>query len=94
MLLTRRLGELRQRLLSTIERKVERDRLTLKHAGRALHAISPLATLERGYSIIFDDNGKVVRSSKGMDDGTPLRARLADGELPLIVRKDDPSTKR
>jgi exodeoxyribonuclease VII large subunit len=89
MLLQRRLGELRQRLLSSIERKLERDRANLRQNGRALHAISPLATLERGYSIIFDANGKVVRSSQGIGEGTPLRARLADGELPLSVRKEE-----
>jgi len=89
MLLQRRLGELRQRLLSNIERKLERDRANLRQNGRALHAISPLATLERGYSIIFDANGKVVRSSQGIGEGTPLRARLADGELPLSVRKEE-----
>lgn len=91
MLLQRRLVELRQRLLSSIERKLERDRANLRQNSRALHAISPLATLERGYSIIFDANGKVVRSSQGIGEGTPLRARLADGELPLSVRKDEPS---
>jgi exodeoxyribonuclease VII large subunit len=91
MLLQRRLVELRQRLLSSIERKLERDRANLRQNGRALHAISPLATLERGYSIIFDANGKVVRSSQGIGEGTPLRARLADGELSLSVRKDEPS---
>ena len=89
MLLQRRLGELRQRLLSSIERKLERDRANLRQNGRALHAISPLATLERGYSIIFDANSKVVRSSQGIGEGTPLRARLADGELPLSVRKEE-----
>jgi exodeoxyribonuclease VII large subunit len=89
MLLQRRLGELRQRLRSSIERKLERDRANLRQNGRALHAISPLATLERGYSIIFDANGKVVRSSQGIGEGTPLRARLADGELPLSVRKEE-----
>jgi exodeoxyribonuclease VII large subunit len=94
MLIERRLGELRQRLLSTIERRIERDGLNLRQAGRALHAVSPLATLERGYSIIFDANGAVVRSSKGIGEGTPLRARLADGELPVVVRKDDPASKR
>jgi exodeoxyribonuclease VII large subunit len=91
MLLQRRLVELRQRLLSSTERKLERDRANLRQNGRALHAISPLATLERGYSIIFDANGKVVRSSQGIGEGTPLRARLADGELPLSVRKEETS---
>src|SRR5579859_2583689 len=88
-LLQRRSNELMQRLRQSIERKLERDQLNLRQAGRALHAISPLATLDRGYSILFDKNGKVLRSAANVDEGTPLRARLADGELPLIVTKND-----
>jgi len=88
-LLQRRSNELMQRLRQSIERKLERDQLNLRQAGRALHAISPLATLDRGYSILFDKNGKVLRSAANVDEGTPLRARLADGELPLIVTKKD-----
>jgi exodeoxyribonuclease VII large subunit len=89
ILLQRRSAELMQRLRHSIERKLERDRLNLRQSGRALHAISPLATLERGYSILFDQHGKVLRAAAGVDEGTPLRARLADGELPLIVTKRD-----
>jgi len=89
LLLQRRLGELRLRLLQSTERKLERDRANLRQSGRALHAVSPLATLERGYAILFDSDGKVLRSSQGIGEGTPLRARLADGELPLSVRKQE-----
>lgn len=89
LLLQHRSAELRQRLLQAMERKLERDRLTLRHTGRALNAISPLATLDRGYSILFDDQGKVLRLAQGVQAGTPLRARLADGELPLVVRESD-----
>ncbi|AIF48320.1 exodeoxyribonuclease VII large subunit [Dyella japonica] len=88
-LLQRRSAELMQRLRHAIERKLEREQLNLRQSGRALHAINPLATLERGYAILFDKDGKVLRSAAGVDAGTPLRARLADGELPLMVTKKD-----
>jgi exodeoxyribonuclease VII large subunit len=84
-LLQRRVAELGQRLRQSMERRLERDRLTLQQAGRAMHAVSPLATLERGYAILFDAEGRVLRSAKNVLAGTPLRARLADGELPLSV---------
>jgi exodeoxyribonuclease VII large subunit len=86
-LLRRRLAEQAQRLRHAIERRLERDRLTLRQAARALHAVSPLATLERGYAILFDAEDKVLRSAKDVADGARLRARLADGELPLRVDK-------
>lgn len=85
-LLQRRVAEQGQRLRQSIERRLERDRLTLQQAGRAMHAVSPLATLERGYAILFDAQGKVLRSAQHVEVDTPLRARLADGELPLTVR--------
>ena len=72
----------------TIAQILERRRTRLQHASHALHSVSPLATLERGYAIIFDVGGHVLRSSKNVSAGTPLRARLADGELPLKVVKD------
>jgi len=88
MLLKRLLAEQQQRLRQSIERRLERERLTLQQSGRALHTVSPLATLERGYAILFDADGRVLRSAEGVVADTPLRARLADGELPLRVSKD------
>ncbi len=87
-LLTHRLAEQDQRLRRAITHLLERQQTHLRHAGHALHAVSPLATLERGYAIVFDANGQVLRSAKNVAAGTPLRARLADGELPLRVSED------
>jgi exodeoxyribonuclease VII large subunit len=71
-----------------IEYKLERERLTLQQTARTMHAVSPLATLERGYTILFDAEGKVLRSVQDVTVDTPLRARLVDGELPLRVSED------
>lgn len=84
-LLMRRLSEQEQRLRRTITNTLERDRLTLQHTARALHAVSPLATLERGYAILFDADGRVLRSSADATAGDAVTARLADGELSLHV---------
>lgn len=75
-----------------MEHTLERDRLTLQQTARALHAVSPLATLERGYAILFDAEGRVLRSAQNIAADTPLRARLADGELPLRVSGEEPHT--
>jgi exodeoxyribonuclease VII large subunit len=67
---------------------LQRQQTALRHAGHALHSVSPLATLERGYAILFDASGQVLRSAKNVTAGTALRARLADGELPLRVNDE------
>jgi exodeoxyribonuclease VII large subunit len=84
-LLRQRLEQHAQHLRRLAEHRLERERLTLQQTARALHAVSPLATLERGYAILFDADGKVLRSAQNVAANTPLRARLADGELPLRV---------
>jgi exodeoxyribonuclease VII large subunit len=93
-LLTRRLAEQDQRLRRAIAQALERRQTALRHAGRALHAISPLATLDRGYAILFDSNGKVLRSVQSAPPGSVLRARLADGELGLRVEQNTPAERR
>jgi exodeoxyribonuclease VII large subunit len=84
-LLRQRLEQQALHLRRLVEHKLERERLNLQQTARAMHAVSPLATLERGYAILFDAEGKVLRSVQNVAMDTPLRARLADGELPLRV---------
>jgi exodeoxyribonuclease VII large subunit len=91
-LLAQRLNEQRQRLCRAIDQRREREATRLRHLGHALHAISPLATLERGYAILFDATGQILRSAQHVAGDTPLRARLADGELALRVTKPDDAT--
>lgn len=61
-------------------------RLHLAGLGRALNAVSPLATLERGYAILLDPtNGRVLRTTEDASPGQRIDARLVDGTLPLQV---------
>ncbi|MEP6897167.1 MAG: exodeoxyribonuclease VII large subunit [Rhodanobacter sp.] len=87
-LLSRRVAEQDLRLRRVMLHALERQQRQLEHAARALHTVSPLATLERGYAILFDGEGKIVRSKQQVSPGTAVRARLADGELPLHVDRD------
>jgi exodeoxyribonuclease VII large subunit len=84
-LLARRLAEQDLRLRRAIAHTLERHQTSLRHAAHALHTVSPLATLERGYAILFDEAGRIVRSSSDVTGGDTLKARLASGELALRV---------
>ncbi len=63
--------------------------LRLKSAGGNLNALSPLATLGRGYSIMRDDRQRIIQSITQTAPGQSLRATLSDGELSLIVKSDE-----
>jgi Exodeoxyribonuclease VII large subunit (EC 3.1.11.6) len=83
----RRIAELRQRLAAGMGRRIERERLRLQQQGRTLHAVSPLATLERGYAIVFDQREAIVRRAGDVAVGERVRVMLGEGEMRL--RRED-----
>ncbi len=73
------------RLRGGMAHRLQVRRLRLTELGRALNAISPLATLDRGYAILLDrDSGLVVRNLAQARHSVRFLARLRDGEIALI----------
>jgi exodeoxyribonuclease VII large subunit len=50
-------------------------------------ALSPVAVLERGYSIVTDADGRVVRRPQDVAVGAALTVRLHQGELLAQVQE-------
>jgi exodeoxyribonuclease VII large subunit len=85
------LAGLRQRLHGAGIRAVADSQHRLQLAVRGLNAVSPLATLERGYAIIEDvATGKVILNSADATVGHDIRARLASGELKATIKSKKP----
>ena len=59
--------------------------MRLRGLARSLHAVSPLATVARGYAILQHDDGRIVRSVGDAAAGDALDARLVDGRLRVRV---------
>jgi exodeoxyribonuclease VII large subunit len=83
----RTLGRERDRLALVHERlrrapslAVERKRAALAQSAARLRALSPAATLSRGYAIVRTDTG-IVRSPAAVSPGQPLRVEVAEGEF-------------
>jgi len=51
----------------------------LQNAASRLNALSPLAVLNRGYSVVSDEKGSAIRSSKNLKSGDNIKIRFADG---------------
>ena len=66
-------------------RTLQRKTLELRGLARSLETVSPLATIARGYSILQDDAGRIVRSVEDAAAGDRLSARLQDGALTVRV---------
>ena len=78
----------RERLASLQARitRAQRDRLrTLRErqAGLARHltALSPLAVLNRGYALVYDDHGALVKDTESVAEGQSIVTRLARGRI-------------
>lgn len=54
---------------------------SIELAQGRLHALSPAATLERGYAIVLTDSGAIARDEAEVAEGARMRIRLAQGEL-------------
>jgi exodeoxyribonuclease VII large subunit len=64
-------------------------RAAVAGAGAALAVLGPQATLDRGYAIVRRTaDGAIVRDPGDAPGGTPLRVRVARGELPATVDRD------
>jgi exodeoxyribonuclease VII large subunit len=51
----------------------------------ALRSLSPLAILDRGYALIFDVEGKLVKDSRPLKSGDTISARLAHGRIEASI---------
>jgi len=74
-------GALRDRATRSLDHRLRRADDELRHTLARLRALSPKATLERGYAIVQRADGHVVRAADEVETGDVLRIRLADGEL-------------
>lgn len=86
----------RERLEMTGERlrrapalAVERKRAALENAAGRLGALSPQATLERGYAIVRTETA-VVTSTASVSPGDRLDVRVADGAFGAVVDEREP----
>jgi exodeoxyribonuclease VII large subunit len=62
-----------------IRKRLEKLRSRLDIAGGRLNAVSPLATLQRGYAIVTDSSNHVVTDAAQLTNGELIEARLAKG---------------
>jgi exodeoxyribonuclease VII large subunit len=74
-----------QRLPSQVMKVVRRDAERITHLEKLLSSLSPLATLERGYAIVTDQNGNVMARSSSAQAGDEVSVRLHQGGFNTIV---------
>ncbi|MHB1652201.1 MAG: exodeoxyribonuclease VII large subunit [Desulfitobacteriaceae bacterium] len=75
------LDDLAIRLEGAMTRFITDKNGILKILATKLELLSPLAILGRGYSLTYDEGGKLVRSAEMIETGEQVRVRLGEGSL-------------
>lgn len=74
-------------LVAVMRNVLLQHRVRSERLETALASLSPLAILDRGYALIFDAQGKLVKDVRDVQVGDQLSARLARGEIEAAVTK-------
>src|SRR6202051_2120911 len=98
----RRLAAIRQQLQAQVANlaaathtRLLESRGTLDRRTASLEALSPLAILNRGYAMVFDAKGRLVKDPARLKAGDELSARLARGRIRARVtatERSDPES--
>ena len=95
----RLLAAVRQRLEAQVanlaaaaRRRLLGNRGALERRAASLEALSPLAILNRGYALVFDAKGRLVKDAARLEAGDELSARLARGRVRARVTASEPES--
>ncbi|WP_298447577.1 exodeoxyribonuclease VII large subunit [uncultured Marinobacter sp.] len=72
------LGKAMERILAKLQDRLE-------HTAGTLNVVSPLATLGRGYAIVRDNQGRIIRNAPDLAVGDQISARVANGTVTAEV---------
>ncbi|WP_299002824.1 exodeoxyribonuclease VII large subunit [uncultured Shewanella sp.] len=82
---THQLAHQHKRLFDAMSSLMKQKEQQFNHLTHQLDTVSPLATLSRGYSITFDNQGQVLRNTDDIKVGDTLNTRLRFGEVQSTV---------
>jgi exodeoxyribonuclease VII large subunit len=68
-----------------MQMRLRRSRERLLPLLSTLQAVSPLATLARGYAIVSNAEGAILRDAKDASPGMRIEAQLANGRIRATV---------
>lgn len=84
-----RLDHRRTRATTLVRSRLDSAVQDVVHLRARVRALSPAATLERGYAIVLGDDDSIVRDAAAVQVGSRIEVRLAQGRLTARREPDD-----
>ena len=82
-----------ERLLLAQRRQLSSSQQSFQTFSKTLHAVSPLATLDRGFSITRDNDKNIIRDAASVINKEIITVQLKSGLLNCTVESIDTSSK-
>lgn len=76
---------LTEKLCGCMDRTIMRSREKFARLVASLDAMSPLKVISRGYSIVSDSEGKIIKKTEDVKSGEKLSIRVEDGNINCTV---------
>ncbi len=76
-----KLNEMRNRMTQRVTHLIDTELTSVKHLRSQILALSPAATLERGYAIIQSETGQIIRDESQVAVGQEVHIRVSVGEF-------------
>lgn len=83
-------ARMRPAALSALERKQTK----IENMGKLLDSLSHKKALERGFALVTDAEGNLVRSSSTPQTGDGLNVQFADGDVGVVVTEGKPPAQK
>ena len=76
-----KIGHLSKGLILSMNRAINKEESSLSNLQAKLNALSPINTLDRGYSIAYKTDSSIIRKPSDLDEGESFIVKLAKGDL-------------
>jgi len=85
-------NQLTRRLFSKLQDDIKFKQQRFSKAVEVLDTVSPLNTIQRGYSILINEQGEIIRKARSVKKGQKIKAKLAEGHI--VARIEEIETKQ
>ena len=81
---------LEKQLQNHLIRSLQSWKKQLDYLSRSLKTVSPLATLERGYAIVTDEDENIVRRAEQLRENAEIKTKFSKGSVRSTVKQVNP----
>jgi len=77
---TKQLKQLQSRLVFAMQQQLQKHQQTFLRLKNSIEQLSPQAVLARGYAMVFDESGKIIKDAQKLTVNQSVNIKFGHGE--------------